>query len=239
MLRGRVLAVPGRAWGGVLMKRLIHSSNRESWLAARDDMFCASEIARLLCEGYAKSEQERANQRSVMITEKALRSRLEPDEHMETANQLESAVLQMAGAKWWPGQLDLDGWLYQSSELSMFGATPDACIMVDGKHSAVIDLKISASRAQEDCKPKKDGSPSEASYANGCPIYYQIQLQAQMAVTGASEGWLVVLHLQYPPGMKLRRYHVQRHEGVIARIRREVQSAWSDVIAIREGRHVA
>jgi hypothetical protein len=225
---------------------IIHSSKREEWLAARDSMFCASEIAQLLCEGYAKTEAERAAQRQVCITAKALRERFPQEESMDTASKLEPFVLGMARDLWWPdlpelgaSSLVLDGWLYQDGRLACLGATPDALVVGGGDHPlAVVDCKISATKAQEDIKPKKDGSPSEASFANGCPIYYAIQLQSQMAVTGAQEGWLVVLHHQYPPGLKLRRYHVPRHPLLIERIRREVASSWTEVEAIREGRSV-
>jgi uncharacterized protein (DUF2267 family) len=200
-------------------------------------MFCASEIAQLLCEGYAKTEAERAAQRQVCITAKALRERFPQEESMDLASRLEPSVLQMAREDWWP-ELRNDGWLYQDARLSVLGATPDAVIGDHEAPFAVVDCKISATKAQEDIKPKKDGSPSEASFANGCPLHYSLQLQSQMAVTGAREGWLVVLHTQYPPGMRLRRYKVERHPLVIERIRREVGTAWTEVQAIREGRAV-
>lgn len=218
------------------MKPIIHSADRENWLAARDDMFCASEIAQLLCEGYAKTEAERAAQRGVAITAKALRERFPQEESLQLAGQLEEFALGLAKELWWP-TLTLDGWLYQDATQASLGATPDARVPGEGGTTlAVVDCKISSTKAQEDIKPKKDGSPSEAAFANGCPIYYSIQLLSQMAVTGAAEGWLVVLHTAYPPGLKLRRYHVARHDGVIARIRREVHSAWHEVESIRTGK---
>lgn len=218
------------------MKPIIHSSDRENWLSARDNMFCASEIAHLLCEGYAKTEAEKASQRSVCITAKALRERFPQEESLQLAGQLEVFALGLARDLWWP-TLIMDGWLCQDATLPVLGATPDARVVGEGGTTlAVVDCKISSTKAQEDIKPKKDGSPSEASFANGCPIYYAIQLQSQMAVTGAAEGWLVVLHTAYPPGLKFRRYHVPRHEGVIARIRREVHSSWREVESIRTGK---
>lgn len=218
------------------MRKIIHSSDREAWLAARDDMFCASEIAQLLGEGYAKTEAEKAGQRGVCITAKALRERFPQEESLQIAGKLESFALGLARELWWP-TLTLDGWLYQDASQASLGATPDARVIGECDTTlAVVDCKISSTKAQEDIKPKKDGSPSEAAFANGCPLYYAIQLQSQMAVTGAAEGWLVVLHTAYPPGLKLRRYHVPRHEGVIARIRREVHSGWLEVESIRTGK---
>lgn len=231
------------------MKPIIHSSQRDAWLAARDDMWCASEIAMLLNEGYAKNEAERAAQRGVAITAKALRERFPEEESLQLAGKLETFALGLARDLWWPN-LRMDGYLYQDATLPVLGATPDAVIpdesplalgdgaepVWEGPPLAVVDCKISSTKAQEDIKPKKDGTPSEAAFANGCPLYYAVQLLSQMAVTGAAEGWLVVLHTSYPPGLKLRRYHVARHEGVIARIRREVASAWLEVEAIRAGK---
>jgi hypothetical protein len=56
-----------------------------------------------------------------------------------------------------------------------------------------------------------------------------------MAVTGAQAGWNVVLH-RGGRSLKLRRYRVERHPAVIARIHREVTSSWAEVDAIRNAR---
>jgi hypothetical protein len=220
------------------MKPIIHSSKREDLLNARDGYFCASEIAQLLNEGYAKTETERAAQRGVCITAKALRERFEPDEElgetMEIASWMEPLVLERARLKWWPeADFRLDGWLRQDQACARHAATPDAIVWNGEQALEVVDCKVSATQAQEDCKPG-----SAAAFASGAPLYLALQLQSQMAVTGAQVGWNVVLH-RGGRSLKLRRYRVDRHPAAIARIYREVTSAWSEVESIREGRNVA
>jgi hypothetical protein len=198
-------------------------------------MFCASEIAQLLCEGYAKTEAEKAGQRGVCITAKALRERFEPEdelaETMEIASWMEPHVLEQARLKWWPeADFRLDGWLRQDPTCARHGATPDAIIWNGDQAIEVVDCKVSATQAQDDCKPG-----STAAFAAGSPLYLALQLQSQMAVTGAQVGWNVVLH-RGGRSLKLRRYRVERHPLVIARIYREVQSAWAEVEALRGGK---
>jgi predicted phage-related endonuclease len=212
---------------------LVHSSDRDAWLAARRELITGSDVARLLCEGYAKTEAEKAGQRGQLIMEKAgLAEEWEGDERTELAGMLEEAVIGIARKRFgW--DIRPHGALVVDSVCTRLGATPDS-IVKSPWGDATVNVKISSAQPPEDCKPRKDGSPSTAAYANGVPLYYQLQLQAEMAVLGLQHSALLVLH--HGNGLKLRSYYVARHEGVIARIRREVDKVWREIEALREGR---
>jgi hypothetical protein len=212
----------------------IHSSDRDAWLAARRELITASDVARLLCEGYAKTDKEREQQRAQLIMEKAgLADEWKGDERTELAGLLEDAVIGVA-AKRFGWKLEPYGLLKVDSVCKRLGGTPDA-ILIGPFGDLVVNVKISSASPPEDIKPtRKDGTPSEAAYLHGPPLYYQLQLQAEMAVTGMQHSGLLVLH--HGRGLKLRGYYVPRHEQVIARIRREVDLAWTEVEALRAGK---
>lgn len=57
------------------------------------------------------------------------------------------------------------------------------------------------------------------------PLYYQLQIQAQLAVTGLSWGAVAAMH-----GNEIWVYPLARHEKVIARIRDAVGRFWRDYV---------
>ena len=81
------------------------------------------------------------------------------------------------------------------------------------------------------------GEPSGAMFANGIPIYYQLQLQAQMAVTGTRHAALLVLHHADSVGLKLRAYYMPRHDPVVQRIRSEAIRFVADLEKLKAGLH--
>jgi predicted phage-related endonuclease len=211
----------------------IHQDQRTEWLAARQEAFGASDVARLLGEGYAKTELERAQQRGRLIMEKAgLADQFEGNETTEIGALLEMPLLDIARKRYGLTIEPCGLWTTHPS-IAHLGCTPDAFIVTSvGKFP--VNCKVTSAAAQEDCKPKKDGSASGAAYAAGIPIYHAIQLNAEMMVTGADHAGLLVLHAN--AGLKLRLYVQPRHSGLSDRIRAEVERGWADVEALRAGK---
>lgn len=63
---------------------------------------------------------------------------------------------------------------------------------------------------------------------SAAPLMYQLQAQQCMAVTGYDE-WPIVGLIRG----RLRVYHVERHEGAIARLFEEIPRAWAEVLRLR------
>jgi hypothetical protein len=99
----------------------------------------------------------------------------------------------------------------------------------------VVQTKDTTAAAQEDCRPRRDGSPSEAAYASGPPLYYTLQVQAELACMGLEWGALLVLHAAQG-AKKLRAYPVRRHDGAIKRIRDEAVLTMLDVERLKQGK---
>lgn len=206
--------------------------------AQRSNLITASVMARLLCKGYAKNEEDRAGQRAQLIREKA--GLVEPwagNETTELATLLEDAVI-LAARQRFGWDIRPHGRTMIDPQCAHHGATPDATVGMPFASSGfyVCNVKVSGSAAQEDIIPtKKDGSESTAAFLSGCPEYYRIQLQSEICCTGALGGILLVLHHSAQKGLKLRHYMVPRDEEMMATIRREVHVAWFEIEALRSG----
>lgn len=60
-------------------------------------------------------------------------------------------------------------------------ATPDRVLVKKGKVTGLLEIKTAGHRQRH-------------AWDNGVPVYYQIQVQQQLAVTGLDVAWLAVLH---------------------------------------------
>lgn len=211
----------------------IHQDDRAAWLAARMDAFGASDIPRLLCEGYAKNDAERAAQRGQLLMEKAgLAESFEGNETTELGTLLELPLLDIA-SKRFGLRIEPCGLWTLNTGISRLGCTPDAFIVTSaGKFP--VNVKVTSAAPMDECKPKKDGSPSGAAYADGIPLYHRIQLLAEMMVMEAQHAGLLVLHAS--AGLKMRLYIQPRHDGLCSRIAAEVERGWADVESLRMGR---
>lgn len=212
------------------MIKIVHSSDRETWLATRKRYLCSSEAAAALGENpYTPRAQ--------LVMEKAgLAEPWTGNEQTLLGRAFEPGFVEAAKEKWgW--QLEPMGWLIRDSVSPYLAATPDFVARTPWGKCAV-QTKVTCSAAQEDCKPvRRDGTPSTAAYAFGAPVHYQIQQMAELACLGPDWEWsaLLVCH-GCPPGWKLRSYLARRHEGVIWKIRGEAERFMRDVEALREGR---
>lgn len=215
-------------------KVIADSADRPTWLAARQNYVCGSEVAQMLCEGYAPRAEDKAQQRGQLVMLKA--GLAEPFQGNETTHigQL------MEDHLFVPMALELLGWrlekcglLLEDPACSSLASTPDFIVHTPWG-MGVVQTKSANAAAQEDCKPRRDGTPSEATYATGAPIYHALQIQAELACTGLEWGALLVLHTS-GNSKKLRPYAVRRHDGVVSRLRAEATRLMADVEALKAG----
>lgn len=202
----------------------ISSADRERWLAERRKYLCASEASVALRESSYMTRED-------LILEKAgLQPAWAGSEQTDLGLDLEPAIAKAATRKWgW--QLEACGALIADPLCASLAATPDYFVETPWGRG-VVQIKLTTCQPTEDCKPRKNGEPSTARYANGAPLDYQLQVQAELAVTGLEWGALLVLHT-CAPHFKLRAYSVRRHEGAIARIRAEADAFMREVHQLR------
>ena len=204
---------------------MISSDNRTKWLAARTELATASDVAAMLGESPYQTRAE------LMMIKAGLADAFVGSESTDIALALESSVADLARARW--------GWSLQRVGVLMIdpvaprlGATPDYAGEAPwGAYNC--QIKITQSLPTDGVKAPKSGKPSTAAFAAGPPLHMQLQVQAEMAVTGLGHSALLVLHTS---PLALRSYYVPRHEGVIARIRAEVDVFWKEVESLKEGR---
>lgn len=197
----------------------------------------------MLCQGYAAKDSDPAKQRGQLVMLKAgLATPFAGNESTRIGQIMERVLfapltrelLSDDGFPLLGWTLEPFGMLVEDAECSSLAATPDFLVHTPWG-TGVVQTKDTTAQAQEDCKAtRKDGKPSEAAYAQGAPLYYELQLQAELACTGLEWGCLLVLHAA-GGGKKLRPYASRRHEGVIARLRSEAVSLMVDVERLRRG----
>jgi putative phage-type endonuclease len=195
--------------------KLVSQDDRAAWLEARKQHLCSSEVAGALGESeYVTREQ--------LLLEKAGLADARPgDERMELSLALEPFVAERARLKFgW--HLEPHGVLTADKECPQLAATPDFTMWTPWG-DATVQVKVTASKPWDQVK-KHGGQP---------PLMYQIQVMAEMAVLGYQHSVLLVLHLM---PLTLRAYYVARHDGAIARIRREASAFMADVAALKQGR---
>lgn len=218
----------GLTTGGVVADS---TKDRAGWLLARQAYVCGSEVAAMLGEGAGDN-----NTRAQLVMLKAgLAEPWAGNESSETGRDLEeSGFYQLRAKRKWGWNLRPCGLLLRDTVCPQLAATPDF-ILDTQCGPAVVQAKGSNAQAQEDCKPLKSGAPSTAAYASGPPIYYVLQIQAELACTGLEWGALLVLHAA-AGAWKLRAYPVRRHEALIARIRAEAPKVLAEAEALKAGR---
>jgi predicted phage-related endonuclease len=197
--------------------------SRELWLERRTHYVTASDVAALLGENKHKTREK------LMLEKRGLLAGFQGNEYTELASEFEEPLFKVARRRY--------GWalfangleLHVDKECSRLAATPDA-MMATPWGLAVVQTKWSTCQAQKDISPiTKKGKPSEATYLNGPPLNYQLQVQAEMACTGAEHAVLLVMHTCPPKGLTLVPYYVPRHVGAISRIRREINLFWNEI----------
>lgn len=211
---------------GGAVKVVADSRDRDAWLAARKNYVCSSECAAMLGES---KYQDRA---ALVMLKAGLAEPFLGNETTRHGLYMEPYFIGAAKGEFgW--ELEPFGKLVEDAECSALAATPDF-IMTTPYGRALVQTKFVTSQAHEDVRPRKDGKPSEAAFAGGAPLYYQLQQQAELACTGLEWSSLLVLHAA-GAGFKLRSYVTRRHEAVIARLRAEAPKVLADAMTLKAG----
>jgi putative phage-type endonuclease len=110
-----------------------------------------------------------------------------------------------------------EGFAARSDVWPWLTATPDRCVYLDDLSTIPIELKTSSAYSKD-------------SWADGVPLYYETQVQTQMAVLGAPFGWLAVLHGGNSPEL----YRVERDDDFIDNhLIPRTQAFWEDHVLAR------
>jgi predicted phage-related endonuclease len=209
------------------MRIVADSADRTAWLAARQNYVCSSEVAAMLGES---KYQDRA---ALVMLKAGLAEPFTGNETTRHGQYLEEGYFPIAAKREFGWVLEPFGKLVEDAVCPQLAATPDF-IMTTPYGRALVQTKSATSQAAEDCKPRRDGTPSEATYANGAPLYYVLQQQAELACTGLEWSSLLVFHAA-GGGFKLRSYVTRRHEAVIARIRAEAPKVMAEAECLKAG----
>lgn len=199
---------------------MTHSSDRQAWLAERRRYLTSSDVAAVM--GHSKF----ATRGTVVLDKLGLADEWEGSEQTDLGLDLEPAIAAAAKRRWgW--DMRHHGELIADAHCPDLAATPDY-VMSTPWGMAAVQIKLTTCRAQEDIKPKKGGEPSDAAYANGAPLYHQLQQLAELACLGYEWSTLLVLHA-CAPSFKLRCYPLRRRENIITMIRAEATKLMTEV----------
>lgn len=195
---------------------IIKNNSREEWLEQRKRFITASDVAALLGKSPYKSREE------LELEKSGVTEGFAGNEHTDLALALEPWVIEQANKRFgWDIKGNSD--LYVDEVYSRLAATPDGLLELNGT-KFVVQVKVTRSYAQEDCKQyNKFGKPSKQAFLHGPPEHYEIQVNAEMACTGADKGILLVLHLT---PLKLRTYPIERNETIIKTMRIATEMFW-------------
>lgn len=195
------------------MQALADARDRDAWLAARKKGIGASEVAAIMGLSPFGSPIE------VWARKTGRAPPLESSERMRWGSRLEAQIL-LGYAEEKNRAVEACQQLAADDEVPVLLATPDGY-----DHGRVV-----VNGGVADCIVEPTGCietklTSQSHWGADAPLYYQIQLQVQLAVTGLSWGAVVALH-----GNELGVYRYERHEKAIARIRDFVARFWADYI---------
>jgi predicted phage-related endonuclease len=198
------------------------TDRRAEWLAERKQFVTASDVDALLGESEYKTRDQ------LRLEKLGLADEWAGDESTDIALEFEPTILNIARKRWgWDIEHNVNSRLYRDFDCPRLAATPDG-IMPTPYGPAVVQVKWTLCAAPEDCKPTtKKGKPSKAKWLDGAPLGYLLQVQAELACTGFDHGVLLVLH--HGGKNKLRPYYIPRHNGAIARIRKEAMLFWKEI----------
>lgn len=208
------------------MQALADARDRDAWLAARKKGIGASEVAAIMGLSPWGSPIE------VWARKTGRVAGIESSERMRWGSRLEAQIL--AGYAEEKGRVvEACQVLGADEEVPQLLATPDGFDLGPAPPPGYVpdeltEARLAALASTMGANPKgciETKLTSQAHWGADAPLYYQIQLQVQLAVTGLSWGAVVALH-----GNELGIYRYDRHEKVIARIRDVVARFWRDHI---------
>lgn len=198
------------------------ADEREQWLVARERYVTASDVGKAMSIPWTVGKQRTPGpERYEYLMERKLSGEEMPrNAYMWWGSELEPYVIERLALS--PSEV-MHGWdirqalaLVEDPQCKYLAATTDMW-MDDGNGPMCGDLKISSYA----WKPSKN-KPTPDMYV---PRDYQLQIQAQMACTGAERGCLV----QFLGNHVANCIVYRRDEGVIARIRQAAEMFMVDL----------
>lgn len=146
---------------------------------------------------------------------------LSRDERVQAGFFLEPSIAAWANHKWGWDLIKSPGYT-PHPRIAGMGASLD---YVSASTGAPVDIKNIDGLIFRD---PEHGWFFDGEFIVDAPVHYVIQMQAQMACTGARDAWLVPM----VAGNHLFRFHIERHDALIARLESEVERFWQ---SIRDG----
>jgi putative phage-type endonuclease len=188
--------------------------DRESWLAARAQWIGASEVAALFVSPTGECMSPFTTPFALWAEKTGLAQPAELDaEYVEWGNLLEPAIAgryaRVTGREIW--QAPSPYAVAEHPSLPMLRATPDRWV-----------LRAEPERAGDGLLQLKNTNAFATDWNDGPPDYVQIQVQAEMAVTGRD--WCSVAVLI--GGCRFRYFDVERNDAFIAEIEAQVRWFW-------------
>lgn len=203
------------------MVTCIRHESEQAWLDARLDTLGASEVPALFNVGFSSREK--------LIAEKVSGIRKKPDRRQRMRFALGKLLEPVIGATWAveTGRAPIPcGWtIYRNPALPWIHATPDFWI-IEGEE--LLEAKSTG----------PDGLSKWGTWAgwqgrfvwnDEPPVDVVVQVQAQLAVTGAKRG-----HIACLAGTEFHRWPVERDEELIAAIAEEAEAATREINEKRE-----
>lgn len=184
-------------------------------LAERKNFVGASEVASLFGVGFA-SRWELWLQKTGRIEPEDLSA----NEHVQAGKFLEPAIASWAADKWGMKIRKVRRYC-PHPHIKGFGASLD----YESQEGALIPVEIKWSGFARE----GDGWIIEGDEIKDAPLRYLLQVQAQMACTGAAYAWLILLS-----GSKICRMKIDMHRETVARIENEVEEFWLSVEQAKE-----
>lgn len=199
---------------------LAHSADREVWMRHRMRGVGASEVACVLGEDPYMEPEDLARIKRGECTDEDLRAERQQNSKVDIARasrmgQLLESFVAAEYARETHAIVEPWGHLLQDREEPLLLATPDY-----QEHTAdgVELIECKATAAFWRTTAKYEGMP---------PLSLQLQLQAQLAVTGLQRGKLAWVQ---KTTCEVDWETFERHEGVIRRIREAVRSFWEEEV---------
>ena len=187
------------------------------WLAMREPNVGGSDVASLLDCGF-KTRFQFWNEK---------KGRLPPEDYSDnervTLGRCLEAGIARAAEELYGIELEKSNAYYTDDACPGLGATLDYCLL-SGRGFCPVEVKnASWGQWRDNWITHEDGTVEP-------PLRYLLQVQTQLACTGASTGMLIALI----SGDRLVKCDIPRHEEAIAEIRRRVREFWDSIAEGRE-----
>ena len=191
--------------------------NDSNWHELRQSRIGASEVAALFGCGYQSHFQLWHEKKGDLA-----HADYSDNERIVLGRCLEAGIANAAGELYGYALTKADAY-YTDDECPGLGATPDYFLVRQGGEFPAEVKNASWGAFKDDWIIHEDGFTEP-------PLRFQLQVQTQLACTGAVAGLLIALI----SGDRIVRCEIPRHDEAIAEIRRRVRAFWDSIEANEE-----